>query len=79
MNPTIYQEGPYRFFFFSREESRPHIHVISSDGEAKYWLEPVVALANMEGLSQIELKRIQKIVERNSGRFRRAWKDFFKV
>lgn len=79
MNPTIYSEGPYRFFFFSREESRSHIHVISSNGEAKVWLDPVVALANSEGLSQIELRRILKIVERNSGKFRKAWKDFFKV
>ena len=79
MNPTIYNEGPYRFFFFSREESRPHVHVISSNGEAKFWLEPVIAFANSEGLSQIELRRVQKIVERNCGKFRKAWKDFFGV
>ena len=79
MNPTIYNEGPYRFFFFSKEESRPHVHVISSNGEAKFWLEPVVALANAEGLSQIELRRIQKIVERNRAKFSKSWKDFFDV
>ena len=77
MNPTIYNEGPYRFFFFSREESRPHVHVISSNGEAKFWLDPVIALANSDGLSQVELRRIQKIMERNHGKFRKAWKDFF--
>jgi hypothetical protein len=79
MNPTVYNEGPFRFFFFSREESRPHIHVISSKGEAKFWLEPVIALANSEGLSQIELRRVQKITERNREKFRKAWKDFFGV
>jgi hypothetical protein len=51
VNPTIYSEGPYRFFFFSREEPRPHVPVISSNGEAKFWLEPVVALADSEGLN----------------------------
>jgi hypothetical protein len=77
MNPTIYTEGQYRFFFFSREESRPHVHVISSHGEAKFWLQPLVALAESEGLAEFELRKIQKIVERNREKFRKAWKDFF--
>jgi len=42
MSPTVFREKGYRFFFFSREETRMHIHVISGDGEAKFWLEPVV-------------------------------------
>jgi hypothetical protein len=78
VNPTIYSEGLYRFFF-SREEPRPHRHVISSNGEAKFWLEPVVALADSEGLKPLELRRIQKIVERQREKFRKAWKDFFGV
>ncbi len=53
--------------------------MISSSGEAKFWLEPVIAFANSDGLSQVELRRIQKIVERNHGKFRKAWKDFFGV
>lgn len=35
----------YRLFFFSREEKRKHVHVTSPDGEARFWLEPIVALA----------------------------------
>jgi len=35
MSPTIFRIGNYRFYFFSREENRIHIHVISPDGEAK--------------------------------------------
>ena len=27
MSPTIHREGPYRFYFNSREESRMHVHV----------------------------------------------------
>ena len=35
-----------RFFFFSREEERLHIHVQSANGEAKYWLDPGIELAS---------------------------------
>jgi len=45
MSPTIFREKGYRFFFFSREEKRMHIHIISGNGEAKFWLEPQIALA----------------------------------
>lgn len=46
MSPTIFREGKYRFFFFSREEERMHVHVVSPEGEAKFWIEPTVALAD---------------------------------
>lgn len=45
MSPTIFRERGYRFFFFSREESRMHVHVYCGDGEAKYWLEPGIEIA----------------------------------
>ena len=79
MNPTVLTIGPYRFFFFSREESRPHVHVISSDGEAKFWLSPIVSLAASHGLSEKELRKLQKIVENNCAKFKKAWKNFFGV
>jgi hypothetical protein len=45
MSLTVFRELRYRFFFFSREESRRHVHVVSNDGEAKFWLEPDLELA----------------------------------
>jgi len=45
MSPTVFKEKGYRFFFFSREESRMHVHVVSDEGEAKFWLEPEIELA----------------------------------
>jgi len=51
MSPTIWREKDYRFFFFSREESRIHIHITCADGEAKYWLEPDIELAKNHNLS----------------------------
>ncbi|MEI6153086.1 MAG: DUF4160 domain-containing protein [Deltaproteobacteria bacterium] len=38
-------EKGYRFYFLSNEEDRIHIHVTCENGEAKFWLEPIVSLA----------------------------------
>ena len=34
MSPTVFHENGFRFFFFSREGNRKHVHVYCSDGEA---------------------------------------------
>jgi hypothetical protein len=73
MSPTILREKDYRFFFFSREESRPHIHVVCSDGEAKYWLKPEIELAKNHGLSRSQLKEIEGIIEVHYEELAGAW------
>ncbi|MHB9028448.1 MAG: DUF4160 domain-containing protein [Candidatus Latescibacterota bacterium] len=52
MSPTIFRLYGFRFLFFSREESRMHIHVQSPDGEAKYWIEPDLTLAHSNGFTE---------------------------
>ena len=78
MSPTVLRIGNYRFYFFSREETRIHIHVISPDGEAKFWIEPVVALATYTKLSKHQLTDLQKIVEEHENEIVKAWKKHFK-
>jgi hypothetical protein len=45
VSPTVFRSGGYRFYFFSREETRKHVHVHHAAGEAKFWLEPEIELA----------------------------------
>ena len=54
-----------------------HVHVESSDGKAKFWLEPFVALADFHDLKQHNLKEIQRLVESNEEKFRYAWNKHF--
>ncbi len=49
MLPTVLREGHFRLFFFSREEPRMHVHVAHPAGEAKFWLQPEIALAESAG------------------------------
>ena len=77
MSPTIFRESGYRFFFFSREESRPHVHVYCPEGEAKYWLDPELELARNYRLSKVQLKEVEKIIERHYDELKAAWNSFF--
>ena len=67
----------YRFFFFSREEPRPHVHINCADGEAKFWLEPEIQLVRNQGLSQIQLREIEQIIEEHQDDLRAAWNTRF--
>ena len=77
MSPTVFREDGYRFFFFSREETRMHVHVYCSDGEAKFWLEPEIELARNHGLSRKQIKIIEKIVEERQDEIRNSWQRHF--
>ncbi len=77
MSPTIFRDGPFRFYFFSREELRVHVHVTGPDGEAKFWLAPIVALATSKGLTKKQLSMIQDLVEEHYDEINRAWKAHF--
>lgn len=77
MAPTVVRDGVFRLFFFSREESRIHVHVAHPDGEAKFWLTPVVALSTSTGLSTKQLKEAQSVVESHLKEIQDAWIQHF--
>jgi hypothetical protein len=77
MSPTVFREKGYRFFFFSREEERMHIHVTCADGEAKYWLTPDIELARSHGLSRKQLTEVAKLVKENRDEIERSWRQHF--
>ena len=77
MSPTVFREAGYRFFFFSREESRMHIHVQSGNGEAKFWLEPEIELSQSYGLNRSELGIVRKMIEEHADEIRAAWRRHF--
>lgn len=77
MSPTVFRNGPFRFFFFSREESRLHIHVQSADGEAKFWIEPEIELARNHDLSEQDLRRALELIVEHEQEIRDAWRSHF--
>lgn len=77
MAPTVFRKGAFRFFFFSREEKRKHIHVSHTDGEAKFWLEPETVLAMNEGLSPAQLGEALSLIRLHHEEIIHAWNRHF--
>ena len=78
MSPTVFRDRGFRFFFFSREEERMHVHVHCADGEAKFWLEPKLQLAVNYGLSARQLAKINTIIEAHENELINAWNSYFR-
>ena len=55
-----------------------HVHVSCPDGEAKFWLEPIVSLCENYGISARSLKDLQKLIERRQNEIIRSWKAHFR-
>lgn len=54
-----------------------HVHVDTSVGRAKFWLEPFVALSDFRDMKQHELKEIQRLVELHEEKFKDDWRRHF--
>ena len=79
MSPTVFKYRGYRFFFFSREEKRVHVHVYCADGEAKFWLSPTVGLAQNCKLSKKQIAELKKIIQERQDDIKGAWKKHFRT
>ncbi len=77
MSPTIFRHKGYRFFFFSREETRMHVHVSCEEGEVKFRLEPNVTLAENHGLTKKQLNEVEKITREYRDEIITHWKTHF--
>lgn len=77
MSPTVFRKGGFRFYFFSREETRMHVHVHHAEGEAKFWLDPEIELAHNYGLSRRRIAAALALVRRHQDEICGAWEDHF--
>jgi len=77
MSPTVLKYKGFRFFFFSAEEKRMHIHIVSNGAEAKFWIEPNIEMAINNGFSVIEINELRRIVKENETKIRTSWNDHF--
>jgi uncharacterized protein DUF4160 len=77
VSPTVFRELGFRFYFFSNEEPRMHIHVSHGDGQAKFWLEPKIELAQNSGLKPKLIKTALQFIKEKEDEIRSSWEGHF--
>src|ERR1700722_3619942 len=78
--PTVFKREGYRFYFFSNEgdpREPPHVHVRRGGDEAKFWLQPEVAVAESFGFNAAELNALVRMVSEEGGGIERVWNGHF--
>ena len=77
MAPTIVRDGQFRLFFFFRDETRIHIYAAHPQREEKFWRTPSVHFAKNVGLTGIQLRQAQAVVEAHIQEIQDAWTRYF--
>ena len=78
--PLVFRYKGFKFFFYSNEGNprEPiHVHVRNSEGEAKFWLAPMVHLDDSRGFDARTLRELSGVIEQNLTVIERAWNEHF--
>ena len=54
-----------------------HVHVYAGNGEAKFWMEPKIELAQNFGLSDKDLRTVQNLIEEHADEICSGWYKHF--
>ena len=74
--PTIMTYKGMRFYFYSKEGTRPHIHIKLAEYETQIWLDNLTIKKPCKD-KQIQEKMI-KITEKHKMKLLAAWEEYFK-
>lgn len=54
-----------------------HVHVYCDRGEAKFWLEPTIQLAQNSGMAARQIRVAKTLIEEHEDEIRLAWQTHF--
>lgn len=78
--PLVFRQSGYRFHFFSNEgdpREPAHVHVTGDGRNAKFRLQPTVAVAYNRGFGERALADLTRIVAERRAEIEKAWHDHF--
>jgi len=55
-----------------------HVHVTCAEGEAKFWIEPRIELAQNHRLDERQLAVIEDLIRAHEKQIRAAWQAHFR-
>ncbi len=74
--PTVLRIGSFRFHFYSDERNEPpHIHIATSDGECKFWLDPI-KLARNQNIKAHDVREIERLVFQHQKLLKKAYDEY---
>jgi hypothetical protein len=75
--PTVLRIGSYRFHFVSADlREPPHIHVVSPDGQVKFWLAPIeVDTTRRTSIRPEDVRDIERHIRENQALLLESWND----
>ena len=69
------------FVFFYSNVGNPreplHVHVRGQGSEAKFWIKPLVRVAQSDGIDARTLRELAEVVEQNIDLIERKWNEHF--
>lgn len=74
--PTLFRAFGLRFFFYSNEHLPIHVHVINSDGEAKYNMNTMKWIKN-QGIKSKDLNLSESLIKENKDLIIKHWSNHF--
>jgi len=76
--PTVFREAGFVASFYSNEGQEPvHVHMRKGGGEAKFWVEPAVDLAESCGLKVREVAEAERLVRKHKALIISKWHEHF--
>jgi hypothetical protein len=54
-----------------------HVHVYCERGEAKFWMEPTIELAQNSGMAARQIRIAKTLIEEHYDEIRNAWQTHF--
>ena len=73
--PELLRIGAIKFYIYSGEENRPHVHVKVREFRVKIWLNEL-EIAKSSGSARLN-KKILELVEIHQEDLLNAWNEFF--
>ena len=55
-----------------------HVHIVSAEGEAKFWLEPEIEFARNYRFSRKQLRVIEDLIKEHHDELTNAWEKHFR-
>lgn len=71
----VFRQEDFQFKISYRPDARPCVQVTHPSGSARVWLDPAIALAENDGLTDARVDLVLRAAEKRAAELRTAWEQ----